>query len=164
KAISITDFLKDAVNSIVTAGAGFGKTTFMHSIFKRMATSTSFVPLLFTLRETDEVTALEEFAERASTLAKKLQGKRLLVLADGYDEITTDARQRVSTLLNKLSIEKTANYILTCRDHYDIYKLNDVRRVHVAEFARTDQLTFMQKYFQICERRDLDATAVENIY
>src|SRR6266849_2339943 len=106
--ITVSEFLKDRVNSIVTAGAGFGKTTFMHSIFKRLAANETVTPLLFTLRETDEIKALEELSEKASTLAKKLKGKRLLVLADGYDEISTEARRHVSALLNKLTVDKTA--------------------------------------------------------
>jgi hypothetical protein len=162
--MSVTEFLKDPVNSIVTAGAGFGKTTFMHSLFKRLASSDTVTPLLFTLRESDEIKALEEFVSKAATLTKKLRSKRLLVLADGYDEISTQARLHVSSLLNELAIEKKANYVLTCRDHYDIYMLTDARRVQVSEFTREDQITFMQQYFQICERSDLDRSAVEAIY
>jgi hypothetical protein len=36
--------------------------------------------------------------------------------------------------------------------------------VQVAEFSPEDQITFMQQYFQICERPDLDKPAVETIY
>src|SRR5260370_1003707 len=162
--ISVSQFLKDRVNSIVTAGAGFGKPTFMHSIFQRLLSGDTVMPLLFTLRESDEIKALEEFTTKATALAKKLKGRQLLVLADGYDEISTDARQHVSALLNKLTADKAANYVLTCRDHYDIYALTDARRVQVAEFTREDQITFMHQYFQICERPDLDKAAAEAIY
>lgn len=162
--ISVSEFLRERVNSIVTAGAGFGKTTFVHSVFKRLASSDTVTPLLFTLRESDDILALEEFATKATSLAKRLKGKRLLVLADGYDEISTEARRNVSALLNKVTAEKAANYVLTCRDHYDIYMLADAQRVQVAEFTREDQITFMHQYFQICERPDLDKAATEAIY
>jgi hypothetical protein len=102
QAMAVSAFLNDKVDSIVTAGAGFGKTTFVHSLFKRLASSDTMTPLLFTLRESDEIAALEEFTAKAATLAKKLKGKRLLVLADGYDEISTEQRHHVSRLLNKL--------------------------------------------------------------
>jgi hypothetical protein len=162
--ISVAEFLKDRQNSIVTAGAGFGKTTFMHSLFKALCGIDSATPLLFTLRDSEEIKALEEFAKNASTLAKTLKGNTLFVLADGYDEISTEARQHVSQLLNSLTVEKSAKYVLTCRDHYDIYKLNDARRVQIDEFTPEDQIAFMQQYFQICERSDLDRAAVEAIY
>jgi hypothetical protein len=162
--ISVSEFLRERVNSIVTAGAGFGKTTFMHSVFKRLASSDTVMPLLFTLRESDEIEALEEFTSKATSLSQKLKGMRLLALADGYDEISTDSRRHVSSLLNKLTVDKSANYVLTCRDHYDIYMLADARRVQVSEFTREDQITFMHQYFQICERPDLDRAATEAIY
>ena len=162
--ISVSDFLEKRVNSIVTAGAGFGKTTFVHSLFKRLASRDSVTPLLFTLRESDEIAALEEFTAKAPALAKKLKGKSLLVLADGYDEIGTEIRRNVSKMLNRLAEDRSATYILTCRDHYDIYMLDDARRVQVAEFTREDQITFMHQYFQICNRPDLDREAVETIY
>jgi hypothetical protein len=162
--ISVSEFLKHHVDSIVTAGAGFGKTTFVHSVFKRLANSGDVTPLLFTLRESDDIEALQEFPTMARSLARKLKGKRLLVLADGYDEISTDARRQVSALLNKLAVDKSVNYVLTCRDHYDIYMLTDARRVPVAEFTPDDQIAFMCQYFQICERPDLDRAAAEAIY
>lgn len=162
--ISVSDFLKEHINSIVTAGAGFGKTTFMHSIFKRLATSDSVTPLLFTLRESAEIQALEELVTKISDFSKRLKGKRLLVLADGYDEISMEARQHVSKLLNDITEGKAANYVLTCRDHYDIYMLSDARRVQISEFTTDDQITFMHQYFQICERPDLDRQAAEAIY
>lgn len=145
KPIAVSEFLKDRVNSIVTAGAGFGKTTFVHSLFKRLAKNGSVTPLLFTLREGDEIEALEEFTAKAPALARKLKGKSLLVLADGYDEISTTTRRRISALLNKLTVDRSATYVLTCRDHYDIYMLDDARRVQVAEFTPEDQITFMHQ-------------------
>lgn len=161
--ISVADFVGARVNSIITAGAGFGKTTFMHSLFTRLMGSDGATPLLFTLRESDDIAALEDFARYAEQLAQKLKGKRLFVLADGYDEISTSARRRVSALLNKLAVDNTANYVLSCRDHYDIYLLK-ARRVQIAEFTHEDQITFMEQYFQICERPDLDRTASEAIH
>src|SRR5260370_7999444 len=97
--ISVSQFLKDRVNSIVTAGAGFGKTTFMHSIFQRLLSGDTVMPLLFTLRESDEIKALEEFTTKATALAKQLKRRHLLVLADGYDEITTHTTQPLSDTL-----------------------------------------------------------------
>src|SRR5260370_1496898 len=56
--ISVSQFLKDRVNSIVTAGAGFGKSTFMHAIFRRWLRGTPVMPLMLTLLASDEVKPL----------------------------------------------------------------------------------------------------------
>lgn len=164
KALSVDEFLQERHSWVVTAGAGFGKTTFLNSLFKRLASSSSITPLLFTLRESDEMMALEEFTEKAPVLAKKLKGKTLLALVDGYDEISTESRHRVSTFLKKLTVDRSANYVLTCRDHYDIYALDDARRVQVAEFLPEDQIMFMRQYFQICDRSDLGELEVKAMY
>jgi hypothetical protein len=53
-AVSVSSFLESPENAIVFAGPGWGKTTFLHAIFRREANRKSLYTVLITLRRPRE--------------------------------------------------------------------------------------------------------------
>jgi hypothetical protein len=157
--ITVEEFLAQQQNSVITAGAGYGKTTFLNATFLNLLKARNALPILFVLREQGEVDELESFIERLEHLKKRLGAERLVVLVDGYDEISTESRRQVSRLLNKLELQRCGQYLLTCRNHYDIYDLK-CRRVQISDFTREDRISFMDAYFDIYERGDLRSRTI----
>jgi hypothetical protein len=111
--ITVEEFLAQQQNSVITAGAGYGKTTFLNATFLNLLKARNALPILFVLREQGEVDELESFIERLEHLKKRLGAERLVVLVDGYDEISTESRRQVSRLLNKLELQRCGQYLLT---------------------------------------------------
>ena len=157
--IAVKEFLAQRQNSVITAGAGYGKTTFLNAMFLELLRDRSALPILFVLRDQGEVDELESLIDRLQNLKKRAGTERLVVLVDGYDEVSTESRRQVSRLLNKLELQKSGEYLLTCRNHYDIYDLK-CRRVQISEFTREDQIAFVDAFFDIYDRRDLQSRAI----
>jgi hypothetical protein len=77
---------------------------------------------------------------------KKLSKEvRILLLVDGYDEIDTTQRKRVSEQLIRFRAAGTGRLYLTCRDFYDVYDLN-LPRVRIAAFDLTDQERYVASF------------------
>jgi hypothetical protein len=103
--------------------------------------------MLFTLRHRDAVKNLEKFVSKVRAIKAKGAEKRILLLVDGYDEISTTQRKRVSELLIQFSIRGVGEWYLTCRDHYEIYDLN-APRLKIAEFEIEDQIRFVETFLR----------------
>ena len=159
--LSIQEFLQNRQNSVIKAGPGWGKTTFLHALFLRLLKikEKAPFPLLFTLRQKDALDEIEGLLERLDRVKSDVRTHKLVLLVDGYDEIPTEARQRVSALLTQYTAHNCGEYFLTCRDNYDVYGLQ-ARHVGIAPFAYEDQVEFMRAYFKTFDRPELDAAAI----
>lgn len=98
-----------------------------------MSRSVDFIPFLFTLRDPDGVDILEAFVKQLTigrivkkgvTGHAKRKSARLLLLADGYDEVSVVDRGRVSRALRDFHTLGCGHFFLTCRTHYDVIDLN----------------------------------------
>jgi len=159
--LGIQEFLQNRQNSVIKAGPGWGKTTFLHALFLRLLQikDKAPFPLLFTLRQPEAIDEIEGLLQRLERVKSDVRTHKLVLLVDGYDEIPTEARQRVSALLAQYTSHNCGEYFLTCRDNYDIYGL-PARHVGIAPFTYADQVEFMRAYFQFFDRHELDATAI----
>src|SRR5207248_4168958 len=90
--VLVNRFLADEENAIITAGPGWGKTTFLHAVFIHLLGSARTLPILFTLRQSEAITDLEWFVSRSEKVKNHARDRRILLLVDGYDEISTSAR------------------------------------------------------------------------
>ena len=139
RSVSIDAFLASPDNAIIYAGPGWGKTTFLHHIFRRYASDKTVLPILITLRRPTAVKDLERFVETASKIQSKQHKSKTLLLVDGYDELSLKDRRRVSEALLKYQALGIGNFLLSCREYYQVFQL-------VAREVRIDGFTFEDKY------------------
>jgi hypothetical protein len=151
---SIDEFIESPENATVFAGPGWGKTTFIHHIFRRSASDALIYPVLITLRRPTALEDLEAFVnicQNTSTLNLKRFSK-VLLLVDGYDEISLQNRKKVSEALLRFSATKIGRFILTCRDHYAIVGLN-TSHVHIDCFDKHDKYRFVTAFLKAFKSR-----------
>ena len=87
--------LESGIDSVIFAGPGRGKTTLLHWAYIRLVNSRAHIPLLFTLRWPDAVDMLVELVDGlCQGRALKRRNGIVLLLVDGYDEISEDDRKR----------------------------------------------------------------------
>lgn len=127
-------------NAIISGGPGDGKTTFLRWAFMTLLRSKIHVPLLITLRRpgaVDDLTHLVNLLTdgTASRAFDTLKHRSLLLLIDGYDEITTEVRKKTSEAILKFESLNVGQYYLTCRSHYHVFDLK-APRYNIASFER----------------------------
>ena len=142
------DIIKGGKDAIVLAGPGWGKTTFLHHLYCSLATQTDLTPVLFTLRWTGVTDDLQEFVGRIARMSS--QGKRLIFLVDGYDEISEEDRQRVSRNLLLFHSLGMGTFILTCRSFYHVYELK-APKYDLCAFTRDEAIRFVHAFARVYE-------------
>lgn len=145
--IPVDRFLLQRTNAIITAGPGWGKTTFLHAVFIHFLVRDNerTLPILFTLREAEALDQLQMLVARLAQIKAQNPDRRILLLVDGYDEIPSDARKLVSEALVKFTARHVGEYYLTCRDYYEIVALN-APRLRIADFTEADQINFVRAF------------------
>jgi len=124
RSLSIWDLFERLSSAVIFAGPGFGKSTLLSFVCIRLLEKRQRTPFLFLLRSAQAVDDLEEFVRRLSAgkRPKELAKAGIpVLLVDGYDEISTADRLRVSEALTEFSSLKIGPYYLTCRSFYDVY-------------------------------------------
>ena len=96
---------------------------------------------------------LEEFVRRCGIGGRfdKLAKKAMpVLLVDGYDEISTADRHRVSEALTEFQSLKKGCFYLTCRSFYDVYDLR-ANRFEIERFTNEHQINFIRAFSEIYE-------------
>ncbi len=150
--VSVEDFLASPENAVVFAGPGWGKTTFLHHIFRRKTADPALYTVLITLRRPTAIEDLEQFTEFCLDGLLAKHRSRILLLVDGYDEVSTSDRRKASESLLKFSAAKIGRFVLTCRDHYSVIGLN-ASEVHVDCFDKQDKHRFVTAFLNAFESR-----------
>lgn len=145
KVLEIPDFLRRDQDALIFGGPGWGKTTFLHHVFRSTVNNNDTLPVLITLRRPSAVGDLERFVEVCSRIQKKQHRACTLLLVDGYDEVDTDARKRISEALLRFQALRAGKFYLTCRDYYHVPGLK-APEVRLESFTRNDQLRFVQVF------------------
>ena len=143
--ISVQDFLLSPENAIIFAGPGWGKTTFIHHVFRRTSSDPAYYPVLITLRRPTAVNDLEEFVGICASQAVIKRRLKIVLLVDGYDEVPTKQRAKVSEALLRFSSANVGRYLLTCRDHYEVIGLSS-SHVQVDCFDLHDKYEFVKAF------------------
>jgi hypothetical protein len=158
--VSVESFLESPENAIIFAGPGWGKTTFLHHIFRRKSQEKGLYTVLITLRRPTAIDDLEEFTKLCIDGLLAKHRSRVLLLVDGYDEVSMSDRRKVSDALLRFSAERIGRFILTCRDHYSVIGLN-ASQVHIDCFDKQDKYRFVTAFLSAFESR-LDPIEVVN--
>lgn len=143
--ITIDEFLRRDQDALILSGPGWGKTTFLHHIFRITLQKEDMLPVLITLRRPNAVNDLEKYVEACSRIQKKQHRACTLLLVDGYDEVSTDERRRVSEAILRYQTRRAGKFYLTCREYYHVSQLN-VPEVRLEAFTRDDQVRFVRVF------------------
>jgi len=148
-ATSVADLSKARQNALIYAGPGQGKTTLLRYLFLTEANGGAVVPLFFTLRKEEDILLLSEFIGILDN-RRKLQrippkSDPILLLVDGYDEITNNQRKNVSDALNRYSVARAGTFILTCRSGYIVQGVK-LKQYELDEFDRTDAIRLVDAF------------------
>jgi hypothetical protein len=144
---TVEHLLDSHQNAIVLAKPGEGKTTFLHWLFLSNLNSPKWLPILITLRKQSSRVYLQALFEQLKRgyHSRELRKHRLLLLIDGYDEISEDERKELSELLLRFSVFEHMQFVLTCREFYEIYELK-APRFEIAPFERIDALHYVDAF------------------
>jgi hypothetical protein len=157
--ISVQEFLKRDQDALIFGGPGWGKTTLLHHIYRLTLRDEFLLPVLIILRRPNAVGDLERYVEACSRIERR-QGKACsLLLVDGYDEVDTSQRKRVSEALLQFTARGHGKFYLTCRDYYQISQLN-APEVRLGEFTRDDQVRFVRVFLSAFSATRQDSEVV----
>ena len=143
--LSPKKFLETPTNALIYAGPGWGKTTFLRHLFVKLLPSNDILPILFTLRRPEALANLFQFVDSLDKVQKLAKRPQVLLLVDGYDEIGTTDRKRVSDALLRYMASGHGRFYLTCRDFYDVYEIS-APMIRIAPFDEEDQLRYVQSF------------------
>ena len=163
--IPVKTFLAQVRSSIIVAGPGWGKTTFLHAVYLYFLSreADKVLPVLFTLRNSDAVSGLEMFVTKMAEIKALAPDRRILLLVDGYDEIPMESRKSVSEAILKFASKNVGQYLLTCRDYYEILDLN-APRLRIDEFTEDDQISFVRAFLHAYGARADAAEIVQDLH
>lgn len=142
KSITIEEFLERDEDALIFGGPGWGKTTFLHHVFRSRVADKDVLPVLITLRRPNAIEDLERYVEACSRIQKKQHRACTLLLVDGYDEVNTEQRRRVSEALLQFQALRAGKFYLTCREYYQVAQLS-APEVRLEAFTRDDQVRFV---------------------
>lgn len=142
KSITIKDFLQRDQDALVFGGPGWGKTTFLHHVFRSKMRDDDVLPVLISLRRPTAVEDLERYVGECSQIQKRQHRACTLLLVDGYDEVSIEHRKRVSEALLRFQALRAGKFYLTCREYYQVSQLA-APEVRLEAFTRDDQVRFV---------------------
>lgn len=150
--VTINEFISSKRDAIIFGGPGWGKTTFLHHIFRRLLYQESVMPILIALRRPTAVADLERIVDLSSEKKKDANKTHISLIVDGYDEVKTPERKRVSEALFAFQSYHVGNFYLSCRDHYEVLDLKAPEH-HLDRFARVDKVRFITAFLSILDSR-----------
>jgi hypothetical protein len=148
KSITIEEFLLRDQDALIFSGPGWGKTTFLHHVFRLTAKARDVLPVLITLRRPTAVDDLEKYVDACSRIQKKQDRACTLLLVDGYDEVNKEQRKRVSETLLQFQAQRAGKFYLTCREYYQVSQLA-APEVRLEAFTREDQVRFVGVFLSV---------------
>jgi hypothetical protein len=145
KPITVEEFLKRDQDALIFGYPGWGKTTFLHHIFRSTVKTDEILPVLISLRRPTAIDDLERYVDACSHIQRKQKRACTLLLVDGYDEVSHEQRKRVAEALLKFQAQRAGKFYLTCREYYQVTPLN-APEVRLDRFTRDDQIRFVKVF------------------
>jgi hypothetical protein len=145
KPITVEKFIKRDQDALIFGLPGWGKTTFLHHVFRLTIETDDILPVLISLRRPTAVDDLERYVDASSRIQKTQHRACTLLLVDGYDEISYDQRKKVAESLLKFQSGGAGKFYLTCRDYYQVPPLN-APEVRLDCFTRDEQIRFVKVF------------------
>lgn len=139
------DLIENGSDALIYGGPGRGKTMLLRYIFATMSREENVLPLLFTLRWPEAASDLDALVKAFSDSTLKLGKARVILLVDGFDEISSVVRLEVASSLRNFWSLNIGNFFLTCRSFYDI---GEVSAPHwdIASFTQHDSERFIEAF------------------
>jgi len=160
--ISLHDLLSRAEDGIIFAGPGWGKTTFISSVFRAIMQSEDTWPVLISLRRPEAIKDLVKLVTIAEKVKSRAARKRLALLVDGYDEIPHSERRTASEVLLKYQASGIGYFFLTCREYYTVYQLS-ASEIRLGGFDIKDKYNFVGAFLKAFDS-PLDPVQVVNYF
>lgn len=147
QSVTALEMAKTVGDAIVRGGPGTGKTTFLRWLYLNLTMSERIAPLLFTLRWPGAITDLSDFIDELGRGRKTrfISKSRLVLLIDGYDEISTKERAQVSSLLREYRSLGVGHFVLTCRSYYDVFDVA-APNYEIGRFTVEDARLFVKSF------------------
>jgi hypothetical protein len=163
KPITVEEFLRRDQDALIFGFPGWGKTTFLHHIFRSTVKNDDILPVLISLRRLTAVDDLERYVDACSRIQKKQHRACTLLLVDGYDEVNQERRKRVAEALLKFQSGRAGKFYLTCREYYQVADLN-APEVRLDCFSRDEQIRFVKVFLsKFAIMRDDPETVVSQL-
>lgn len=147
KYVNFEQIIDEHKNAIIFGGPGDGKTVLLHWIYYHLFSNEDYIPMLFTLRWPTGVADLLRFT--AEINPRKLFGskkqKTIVLLVDGYDEISRDDQRKVSAALRVFDSSGMGVFYLTCRMFYEVYDVIGVR-YQIVKFSPLDTESYIKAF------------------
>jgi len=147
KPLAFDDFLESREDAIIYAGPGWGKTTFLHSLFRVVLRSDNVWPILITLSRPGALGDLERIVESASRIQKRTNRTQIRLLIDGYDEVKSADRRLVSEAVMKFQALGIGSVNLTCREFYQVYQIT-APEIRLGGFDIKDKYKFAKAFLK----------------
>jgi hypothetical protein len=160
--VSFDQLLSIDDDALIFAGPGWGKSTFLNSVFRVQLRNDDVWPVMISLRRPNSVTDVEEVVRIATKIKSKSSRSKLMLLVDGYDEIPAAERRLVSEALLRYQALKIGNFYLTCREYYSIFQLT-APEVRLGGFTKEDKYKFVRAFMKAFES-PLDPIEVVNYF
>lgn len=145
---SIKDIVTLEKSLIVLGGPGAGKSIFLNWIFLSQQKKENSIAIIFRLREPNSIIELEEFIGVVTNTRIVKKKESVLLLIDGYDEVSIKLRKEISYLLNKFESSQKGKFILTCRLHYSIIDLK-AKHLFLDSFTPRQSIKFTKTYLKL---------------
>jgi hypothetical protein len=160
--LAFDEFVDSREDAIIYAGPGWGKTTFLHSLFRVLLRTDHVWPILITLSRPGALGDLERIVENASRVQKRANRAQLRLLIDGYDEVKSAERRLVSEAVIKFQALGIGSVSLTCREFYQVYQIV-APEIRLGGFTITDKYKFATAFLKAFSS-PLDAIKIVNSF
>jgi NACHT domain len=172
EAIELKNFPHDVTSRVfLVAGAGFGKSTFLRAIARRLASSTSYVPayisadVLQSYRSIDQyltTTANQYYRANIDWTTLCEQGRAVLLI-DGLDELSDEGRSTVATMINQADVLYPAVPILVAARDSAAISLPASFQYCRLERLDDEQLSDLLKRYLAIRKGVDDSTLISNV-
>lgn len=154
---------KDGASYLIIDEAGMGKSTYAKSLCLSILKDSNRIPVLFELSEFDETKSLieniaglfDEIDEQFNRdLIKKLiVGGYLFIILDGYDEVPSATRRKLSKEISNLSQKKEKSpLMLTSRPQDSLPQLMDSEIYEIYPLTTDQAISILKRYDNYSER------------
>src|ERR1051325_509444 len=141
--------LEDRADAMIFGGPGRGKTMLMRYLFSQLLRRRNGLPLLFTLRWPGAVDDFKCFIEALATgTFRPASGDRIILLIDGFDEVTWQMRNSIAASLRDFVSLGVGNFYLTCRSFYGTHDIK-AEFLDIAPFDMRDARRFTTAFARV---------------
>jgi hypothetical protein len=163
----LKDFPNDNIRILLEAAAGFGKTTILRAVTRRLATDTSYVPAFMLAEDLRSCGSIDNYLDhdlnrryRTSIDWHALgQQGRAVILVDGLDELDDAARTNTLILIERYAARFPATpMLISARDGSTVGISSTFKLLRARPLDDDQSFNMIKRYSQV--REGLDARKI----